>query len=584
MKLYPYQQNCLLAIESDPSHSQLISMPTGTGKTITFLSCAKFKNKKCLILVHRNELLEQTFEKAKKVGYLESDISIINAEIKSEIKKLTIAMVPTLTRNLNRYSPDDIEMMIIDEAHHSTAESYRKIIDYFNIFEHKKTLLGFTATPLRSDSMILSSLYHSHSFKMTLSEATQNGYICPVHGMRVDIKKGLENVKNEGGDYKIEDLDKIMNCNSINQLVADRCEHLYKIPAIIFCTSVDHATKINDLLQQRSRKSAVVSYKTPKKDLEKILESLKKGELEFITNAVKLSEGFDFPAIQSVILARPTRSPVLYKQMIGRGLRNHPHKYDCFVLEFCGNDPSMICWEDIDENCTFQCSSENEKKDRNEALSIYKSKFGPNVVVLDVRLSPFKFYECKIQRLVKFRNTFRFAPFQEGFIVFEFRSFKNNSNISLDLMGKELYVHVCFWKEPYKSFYVWDGGGPLWGARSNKDMTYAGWRYEELNKQCHFYLEKQRGFSKWYPSEEEPMTKKQHKFFHHPLKMSARKAEMFLEDCSIKIAIKKFWVDQKMPEVNATEEDKNSSDGYWFNDIQKTLEDKNQLYILPGKY
>lgn len=575
MKLYSYQENALLAIDSDPSNSQLISMPTGTGKTITFLSCAMRKNKKCLILVHRNELLQQTYEKAKIVGYRDDEISLITSDEKQPSRRLTIAMVPTLIRNLSLYSPDDIQMMIIDEAHHATALSYRKILDYFRVVEDKKLLLGFTATPLRGDKACLGSIFQSHSFKMTLSEATQNGYICPVHGMRVDIHRSLEGIEMQGGDYNPQQLDRIMNCESINKLIADKCENLSRLPALIFTTSIDHAEKIESLLKAKGKKAASVSYKTAPKDLEKILSDLKKGEIDFISNAVKLSEGFDYPPIQTIILARPTRSPVLYKQMIGRGLRNFPGKHECFVLEFSGNDPKMICWEDIDENCTFQSSTLEEKRNRDDAIKTYKAKFvNPNVKILDVRISPFKFYECKIRRMFSYKKHFRSIPFSEGFCVFEYRRTKKFKS---DAYGFDNYGWMCFWKEQYKSFTIWSGG-VLW-------QSELGWLFPELDKQCHYFAECNGNLSRWYPSEEEPITNKQKTYLKNPLNISSRKAEMFIEEAAIKEAIQKYWEGKVMPEFDDDEYDSSVSidEKASWEQIQKTSL-KREIMTLSGKY
>ncbi len=572
MNLFSYQENCLLAIESDPSHSQLISMPTGTGKTITFLSAAKRKNKKCLVLVHRNELLQQTCEKSKLIGYLDHEVAVICADQKQYLKKLSIAMVPTLIRNLDRYDPNDIEMVIIDEAHHATAASYQKILSYFNVFEEKKLLLGFTATPLRGDGYCLGQIFHSHSFKMTLSEATKNGYICPVHGVRVDIKKSLQEIEMLGNDYNPEQLEKVMNCDSINNLIASKCQHLMKTPAIIFCTSVDHAQKIKDLISDKGRKVETISYKTPEKECVAILKDLKEEKLDFVTNAIKLSEGFDHPAIQSVILARPTRSPVLYKQMIGRGLRKYPGKHDCFVLEFAGNDPKMICWEDIDENCTFQSTGIKEKQDQSEAQRTYDSKFkGINIFILDVRLSPFKFYECKIRRMVKF-GSFRFIPFEMGFLVAEFRPIKQSKNFAKVSLQSLSFVWMCFWKEKYKSFYQWDSGQLY-------ESEY-GWDYANLEKQVLFYAEK-NGLEKWYPSEEEPISMSQKSLLVNPEKMNARKCEMFIEDSCIKKAIKKYWMEQEM---TLTEADVPEDCHPTFEEVQGKLRGEYKVYELPGKY
>lgn len=560
IQLFSYQHKAIESILSDPSHSQLISMPTGTGKTITFLSVAQLLGKKCLILVHREELLNQTYDKAKLCGFKEDDISIISAEKKQSANLLNIGMVQSLSRNLDKYKSEDIELIIVDEAHHSIANSYREIFDHFKVFHQKKKLLGFTATPLRGDKKCLSSIYLSHSYKMTLAEATQNGYICPVHGIRIYIDRELEDIENTGGDYKIDQLDRIMNCDVINNIVAERCQHLERIPALVFCTSVDHAQKIADLLNLKNRKAAVVSYKTPKKEIESIFYLLKSGEIEFITNAVKLSEGFDYPPIQTVISARPTRSPVLYKQMIGRGLRKSEGKYDCLVMEFCGNDPTMICWEDIDQNATFQSFTESQRKSREDALSFYHNRFGnPHIRILDVRISPFQFYECKIRRFCKYKKYYRYIPFNRGFLVGEIRPASSGPP---GLSGKEIYGYLCLWEKTFKSFYVWDGGSYIGNAafqqNQNLKKSSLGLALEvtDLERNLRVWADCQPDpLSKWYPSEEEPMTVKQKSYFKYPLNLSARKAEMHLEDCAIKQAIEKYWIEQKMPDVDSNEVD-----------------------------
>lgn len=559
IKLYSYQERVIEAVLSDPSHSQLISMPTGTGKTITFLSVAKHLNKNCIILVHREELLNQTYDKAKLCGFKENEISIISSGKKEDLSRCNIAMVQTLTRNLSKYDPNLIDLIIVDEAHHSTASSYRTIFDHFQIFDKKKLLLGFTATPLRGDKACLSSIYASHSFKMTLSEATQQGYICPVHGMRVFIDKELANIETAAGDYKIDDLDRVMNCDAVNHVVAERCQHLERVPALVFCTSVDHAQRIANLLKEKNRKAACVSYKTSKSELETIWSDLKGGKLEFITNAVKLSEGFDYPPIQSIISVRPTRSPVLYKQIIGRGLRRSEGKYDCFVLEFCGNDPKMINWEDIDNNATFQSFTESQRKSREEAASFYLNRFGnPNIRILDVRVSPFNFYECKIRRFCKYKKDYRYIPFTRGFIIGEIRP----DGGPLGLSGKDIYGYLCLWKQEFKSFYVWDGGAEVgypnkMEARNAKKLKMGtAMEVSDCERNLMIYADYQPDpIGKWYPSEEEPITSRQKSFFKTPLKLSARKAEMHLEDCAIKQAIERYWIEQSMPNVDCDEID-----------------------------
>jgi superfamily II DNA or RNA helicase len=531
MKLYGYQERVLEAIKNDPNHSQLISMPTGTGKTITFLHAIKQADKTCLILVHREELLLQTLEKAVLVGFKREDISLITGKEKEEIKKLTIAMVQTLARNLNQYKPESIEMMVIDEAHHATAASYRNILIHFRIYEDKKLLLGFTATPLRGDKDCLGTIFLSHSFKMTLSEATKSGYIVPVHGTRIEIDKGFKEIENISGDYDLKILDKLMNCPEINKVIVDRCAHLNRVPAIIFCTSVNHAQELSKLLRLRNRKAISISYLTSKRSLSTIFRMLREGRIEFITNAVKLSEGFDHPPIQSVILARPTRSPVLYKQMIGRGLRKSKDKFECFVMEFTSNDPKMMKWEDIDENCTYQFCSHAEKKNMDEALSFYKAKFRtPLIQILDIRESPFKFYECKIRRMDKASKSSRYIPFSDGFCIFEFVPTGYIKHCKDG--GANMYASMWFWDKFGESARIW--------SASFMYYTSDGRTIQELERMALWFANLQSapfGLSKWYPSEEEPPTPKQKLLMNKyklEIPISSRKSEMLIEDYCIR--------------------------------------------------
>lgn len=510
-------------------------MPTGTGKTITFLSLAKELNKKTLILVHREELMRQTYDKAKLCGFEESNISIISAEKKEKLTQLNIAMVQSLNRNLEKYSSDDIDLMIIDEAHHATANSYRNVMNHFKIFDAEKRLFGFTATPLRGDRDHLSDIFPCHSFKMTLSEATQLGYIVPVHGTRIEMNRQLAEIDNQQGDYDIQQLEKVMNCESVNNLVVERCRNLQKVPAIIFTTSVAHAEVLAKKLREAKRRAISVSYRTSKRTLAMIMRMLYNGQIDFITNAVKLSEGFDLPALRSVILARPTRSPVLYKQMIGRGLRNYKDKHECFVMEFTSNDPKMMCWEDIDEHSTFQSSSPEQRKTEADAKQHYRNLFkNPDVKIMDVRVSPFGFYECKIRRLIKYKN-FYFTPFTEGF---SFYQVKQPHAIPYQCRGSHFNLHgsMFFWKDHLKSFYAWGESDILMNHKDPQPI-------HELIKGMHHYNEINK-LGRWYPSDLEPPTRSQ-KLLMHKYKLdwktkSGRKAEMEIEEKMIKLSIDKY--------------------------------------------
>jgi len=555
MKLYSYQQKCIEAIKESPSPFQLISMPTGTGKTITFLNAAKELKKKTLFLVHRQELLNQTIEKALRIGIEKENIRSISAEKKEKFSRYNVAMVQSLLNNLHLYAPEDIEMIVVDEAHHSLAPSYLKLFEHFKIFEENKVLLGFTATPLRGDGKSLGSLYKHHTFKMTLQEATQQGYICPVHGIRFSIKYELGKVENRGGDYDISELDKIFNCDELNEIIAYKCENIRRVPAIIFCTTVNHAERIRDKLLSKNRTAEVISYHNSKNECTQILERFKDQKIEFLLNAVKLTEGFDYPQLQTIVVARPTRSPALYKQMIGRGLRCHPSKYDCLVMEFGSNDPKMITWESIDMDSTFQCFTEGELVSREKGKQKYNQLLrGKRITLLDVRVSPFSFYECKIQRILKYRKYFRYVPHEDGFMVAHILPHRARKGKKYHRQGHEMMTYMLMWKDEYKSFTCFSHG-ILWKAK-------LCWTIQEVERQLKFYADRaiqqgQNGYrplGKWYPSEEQHITPRQKIFLEKSVNTNARRAEMIIEEKSIIKAINKFWINSSFPSLEEDED------------------------------
>jgi len=224
--------------------------------------------------------------------------------------------------------------------------------------------------------------------------------------------------------------------------------------------------------------------------------------------------------------------------MIGRGLRNSPNKHDCFVLEFSSNDPKMLRWEDIDETCTFQSTSPEKRKTSEQARSHYKQLFkNPNIEILDVRVSPFDFYECKIRRIVKYKN-FYFVPDGNAFAVYEVKNIRGG--VSRGDMGGNyfnMYGSFYIWKERYKSFYNHDECNYLMNPGCTQPLPVlidAIKNYSKLNR-----------MGTWYPSELQPTSRSQKKLMEN-LGMkwntikSARKAEMEIEERYIIKAIEKF--------------------------------------------
>ena len=351
------------------------------------------------------------------------------------------------------------------------------------------------------------------------------------------MERKLDDIETVQGDYDMVALDKVMNCDEVNQCIASKVQHLKYTPGVVFCTSVDHAKEVAKFLRKAGKKAISISYKTSDFTKKKIFQMLKEGRIQFLTNAIKLSEGFDFPPIQTIILARPTRSPVLYKQMIGRGLRKADGKHECIVMEFSGNDEKMIRWEDIDENSTFQSTSIQEKKSKDEALGHYRSVFrSPKVKVINVRVSPFDFYECYMQRVIHYRQLYRYAPFEDGFLVMELHKKSTPSRASV----YNFWTHMFFWKERYVSFYQYCEPYYLYYREYGHEVV-------EADKILHYFMEKQPGgMGRWYPSETEQMRTYQKKLLPN-FKGNARVAEMSIEEYCIKKAVDKYVVTKKVP-------------------------------------
>ena len=338
--LRDYQQECLEAVLSHFEarvSRQLITLPTGAGKTIVLAAIAKNINKKTLILAHREELITQAFDKFR-LFWPEASIGICMGERDEIDNQIVIGSIQTCSRpkRLTRLLEHGFELMMIDEAHHSVSNSYQSIINELGFINRSnKLLIGVTATPMRGDKQGLGNIFEKITFSRSIGTMIKVGYLSPVVGRKILTNFSFEKIRTHNGDFNLVDLSEAVNTKERNEFIVSKFnEYAKDRKGVAFCVDVQHCKDLSDAFKKAGFSSAPVYGEMPTNDRKNVLSDLKNGKIQIVTSCGILTEGFDEPSIDAVLMARPTKSHGLYVQCIGRGLRLWPGKQNCFVLDF----------------------------------------------------------------------------------------------------------------------------------------------------------------------------------------------------------------------------------------------------------
>lgn len=318
MHLREYQQECIDSIIHAGTGAWLAVMATGLGKTVTFANLPR--TGRTLILSHRRELVTQP----KK--YFDCNYGIELGSQHSHGEPVVSASVQTMAHRLHNFAPDEFDRIICDEAHHSGAKTYHDIFNYFQ----PRQLIGFTATPNRSDSVRLDDVFQDIVFERDLKWGIQNGYLSDIYCQRVNIGYDLSHVKTSGGDYAPGELEEAMDGTA--DAIAQAYKDLAVGATLIFAVSVKQSEEI----AKRIPGATVVSGKTPPKERQALIDGLANGSIPCLVNCMVFTEGTDIPRVETVIIARPTQSDSLYTQMVGRGLRLAPGKNKLNLIDCIG--------------------------------------------------------------------------------------------------------------------------------------------------------------------------------------------------------------------------------------------------------
>lgn len=336
MELRSYQEETKDKIYSAfvKNNKIMAQLPTGAGKTILFTSIAKDyteQGKIVWVLVHRKELIDQTIQKAIKYGI---QFSVIQADyIYRAFSKYQVASVPTLVKRLDKfkeYEKFQPDLIITDEAHHATAESYRSI---YRAFPNAQ-ILGVTATPIRTNGQGFADLFDSLVSGPTLKELINMGYLVKPKIFANSIPFDLKKVKVTAGDYNEKALYNAFeeNCTYGDLVKSWRTQANDKL-TIVFAINIEHSKNIVKAYREAGISAEHIDGTTPKNERDSILNKFKSGSIKVISNVGIVTEGFDVPACECVQLVRPTKSLALYLQMVGRGLRPANDKENAIILD-----------------------------------------------------------------------------------------------------------------------------------------------------------------------------------------------------------------------------------------------------------
>lgn len=337
----PYQQEAVAALHAAATRGvqrPLVVLPTGTGKTLVFALLVQQRPGRALILAHRDELIHQAVDKLQLVAP-DLAIGVVQGEEDAYDAPIVVASVQTLSRRerLARLVPD-FQTIVIDEAHHAPAPSYQRILTHCRAAQADGPLVvGVTATPERGDQQSLRPVFDEIVYQKSLVEMIQSGYLADLRALQVLLQADFDALHTRRGDFVAAELDAMLfAANAPAQVLAAFQAHAPTRKALLFTPTVATAYAMAATFAAAGIAAEALDGTTPLEARRALLQRFHAGDTQVVANCAVLTEGFDEPSLDCVIVARPTQSRLLYQQMLGRGTRPYPGKSDCLILDVVG--------------------------------------------------------------------------------------------------------------------------------------------------------------------------------------------------------------------------------------------------------
>jgi len=335
MQLRPYQEEAKSAVLYQWTNNilkTLLVLVTGGGKTIIFSKIAEecVKNgERVLILAHRGELLDQAADKMMKATGLGCAVEKAENSCMDSWYRVVVGSVQTLMREkrLMQFPKDYFNTIIVDEAHHCLSDSYQRVLGYFD----KAKVLGVTATPDRGDMRNLGQYFETLAYEYTLPKAIKEGYLCPIKAQTIPLKLDLTGVGTQAGDYKTSDLGSALD-PYLFQIAEEMAKCCMDRKTVVFLPLIKTSQKFRDILESKGFSAAEVNGTS--EDRAQILKDFETGKYNVLCNSMLLTEGWDCPAVDCIVVLRPTKMRSLYVQMVGRGTRLFDGKDYLLLLDF----------------------------------------------------------------------------------------------------------------------------------------------------------------------------------------------------------------------------------------------------------
>ena len=377
MNLRPYQSEARARIHEEWESGRrktLLVLPTGTGKTVVFAKIAEDQVRagdRVLIMAHRGELLDQARDKIKKATGLQCAIEKAEDSCIGSWYRVVVGSVQSLMREkrLNQFPADYFNTIIVDEAHHAISDSYQTVLQHFT----DAKVLGVTATADRSDMRNLGQYFESLAYEYSLPRAIRDGYLCPIRAQTIPLRLDLSGVGVQSGDFKAGDLGTALD-PYLYQIADEMTNYCRGRKTVVFLPLVKTSQKFRDILVDKGFRAAEVNGES--QDRAEILRDFDAGRYDVLCNSMLLTEGWDCPSVDCIVVLRPTKIRSLYSQMVGRGTRLCDGKDHLLLLDFLWHTErhelchpaSLICeTEEVAKKATENIEQEGGPVDLIEA-------------------------------------------------------------------------------------------------------------------------------------------------------------------------------------------------------------------------